>query len=167
MKSHTNARGKVVNGVLHAAMNWHVTTESTPEPSHSNVVIVIVASHVPIIWHYTWNVMFEWFQSIHHQIHQMNSINGATIITITSLANYYYGNLYCLLPSTRFLIFIEKHQPELKHKHKRKICNFIFHFSYTILNQFFFHLELSNYTRRWNQTALIRFKKKMIVCLNM
>lgn len=154
MKSRTNVHGKVVNGDLHVAMNLRDIIESTPEPSHSSVVTVIVVSHVPIIWHCTWNVMFKWFQSIHRQIrHQPpNSSNGFNKWS-TNTAKYQMQEsspsqfwpimeiciVCCHQPGSRFLLKKKKHQhqhqPELKHEHKRKICNFIFHFSYTLLNK--------------------------------
>jgi len=49
VKSHTNAVGKDVNGVLRGVMNLLGIIESTLELNHSSAVIVNAASHVVII----------------------------------------------------------------------------------------------------------------------
>lgn len=48
-KNHTNVRGMDANGDSHEVMSLHATTENTPEPNHSSVVIVIDVFRVQII----------------------------------------------------------------------------------------------------------------------
>lgn len=62
-KNRTNAPGKVVNGVLRAAMNWRVIIANTLAPSRSSVATVIAVSHVPIIWRCTWNATCKFGQT--------------------------------------------------------------------------------------------------------
>lgn len=73
-------------------MSWHVTTESTQEPSHSSVVIVIDAFLGVIILHYTWNGTSK--KSLHAYDKQ---------ILRTELQSSNYGMML-----NKFLYFFEK-----------------------------------------------------------